>query len=145
MNSSSPLTAIPSEIAARLATLAPSISFSVSREIDENYRWDGDGEDPAENGFDAYNVTVTARAIVDGQIVEGENSLGGSYFQDDEPTGEIHGYLLQMLEEATQDLCDSLSRAGGYGGQRLNQLADVRAYLSNAMRAAYDAQMAGKN
>ena len=145
MNSSSPLTAIPSEIAARLATFAPSISFSVSREIDENYRWDGDGEDPAENGFDAYTITVTARAIIDGQIVEGENSLGGSYFQDDEPTGEIHGYLLQMLAEAAKDLCDTLSRRGWYSGERLEQLADARCYIRQAMRAAYDAQMAGKN
>ena len=144
MNSSSPLTAIPSEIAARLAVLAPSIAFSVSREIDENYRWDGDGEDPRDAGFDAYDVTVTARVIVDGQIVEGENHLGGSYFLPDEPTGEIHGYLLQMLAEAAQDLCDTLSRLGEYRGQKLEQLADARGHLRDAMRAAYDAQMAGK-
>ena len=106
------LTALPSEIAARLAVLAPSIAFSVSREIDENYRWDGGGEDPCENGFDAYNVTVTASTILDGQIVEESAHLGGSYFLPDEPTGEIHGYLLQMLEEAAQDLCDTLSRLG---------------------------------
>lgn len=138
------LTAIPSEIAARLAILAPCIAFSVSREIDENYRWDGDGPDPRENGFDAYDVTVTARTIVDGQIVEGENCLGGSYFQDDEPTGKIHGYLLQMLAEAVCDLRDSLSRSGNHTGQSKEQLNAALAYITDAMQKAYDAQRAGK-
>ena len=144
MKTPSSLTAIPSEIAARLAVLAPSISFSVSREIDENYRWDGDGEDPTENGFDAYTITVTARAIVDGQIVEGDSSLGGSYFQDDEPTGEIHGYLLQMLAEAVCELRDSLARLGGYIGQKKEQLNAALAYITDAMQKAYDAQRTGK-
>ena len=139
------LTAIPSEIADRLAILAPCIAFSVSREIDPHYRWDGDGEDPCDAGFDAYDVTVTATAILDGRIAEGDNRLGGSYFLPDEPTGDIHGYLLQMLQEATQDLCDTLARRGGYHGERLTQLAHVRGYLREAMRAAYEAQRAGKN
>ena len=138
------ITAIPAEIFDRLAQFAPSVSFTVSRDIDHGFVWDGDGEDPCKNGFDAYNVTVTARVIVGRQIVEGRNSLGGSYFLPDEPTGEIHGYLLQMLAGAAEDLCDTLSQRGLYCGERLEQLANVRCYVRQAMRAAYDAQMAGR-
>lgn len=78
--------------------------FSVSRELDPNFVWDGDGPDPQEEGFNPYDVTVACRTVINGEQVEGESYLGGCYFQPDEPIGEIHGYLTQMVEEALDDL-----------------------------------------
>jgi hypothetical protein len=144
MKTPSPLTAIPSEIAARLAVLAPSIAFSVSREIDENYRWDGHSEDPTENGSDAYFVTVTAHAILDGRMAGGASIMGGFYFLPDEPTGELNGYLLQMLKDAAEDLQYTLTLRGGHTVEKLEQVADAQCYIRQAMRASCDAQRAGK-
>ena len=110
------------KLLAELRELAPSIVFSVSREIDNSYRWDGDGQDPAKDGFDAYDVTVTASAIVKGELIEGNDYLGGSYFLSDEPTGMIHGYLPQMLAEALKAspaLFRSLPRATIFSAQYL--------------------------
>lgn len=41
----------PEAIFTELKKIAPSIAFSVRREEDSNYRWDGDGPDPAEEGY----------------------------------------------------------------------------------------------
>jgi len=87
----------------------PEVAITVSREADEYFRWDGDGPDPTEEGFQAYDVDVKARAIRNGVMYEGNSSLGGSYFQDDEPCGEIHGYLRQMVEEALEELDKQLT------------------------------------
>ncbi len=89
---------------AALAIARPDIAIVVTRTRDENFQWDGDGPDPAEDGFDAYDVDVKAFSIRNGQLLEGSASLGGSYFREDEPTAEIHGYLPQMVEEAVEEL-----------------------------------------
>lgn len=78
--------------------------FSVSRTVDENYRWDGDGPDPVEEGFDPCDVDVSAKCIIGGQEIEANTYLGGSYFKQDEPCDDVHGYLPQMLEESTEEL-----------------------------------------
>jgi len=92
------------EICERLRRIAPNVVFQSSRDPDQTFRWDGDGPDPSEEGYLPYDVTVTARAIVRGELVEGNASLGGSYYKPDEPVGSIHGYLPQMLKEAAAEL-----------------------------------------
>ena len=88
---------------------APHIAFEVSYEEDPNFTWDGDGPDPANEGFAAYNVKVQALTIIKGSPVEGNNYLGGTYVKYRErgpvnPDPDIGGYLPQMLDEALLDL-----------------------------------------
>jgi len=80
------------------------IAFTLCRTEDPSFRWDGDGPDPSKDGFLAYDVTVKARTIVEGEIMEACEYLGGSYYKHDEPLGDVHGYLPQMLEEAASKL-----------------------------------------
>ena len=87
------------------------VAITVSRTVDECFVWDGDGPDPIDEGFQAYDVDVVASTIRDGKLIEGRASLGGSYYQDDEPLGEIHGYLPQMVEEAIEELDLEVSRS----------------------------------
>ncbi len=87
----------------------PDIAITLSRSMDDNFRWDGDGPDPNEEGYYAYDVDVTAIAIRNGVVLEGRASLGGSYFQPDEPIGEVHGYLPQMVEEAVEELDEAIA------------------------------------
>ena len=82
----------------------PEVAITVSRQIDPYFTWDGDGPDPAEEGYEPYDVTVTAITIKNGVLYTGTSVLGGSYFQSNEPSGEIHGYLHQMVEEALKEL-----------------------------------------
>src|SRR5690348_2884679 len=91
-------------IFAQLAEAAPAIAFSASRSIDSYYSWDGDGPDPRDEGFDPCNVDVQAFAILGGSVIEGHDYLGGCYYRHDEPMGDVHGYLLQMLQAATEEL-----------------------------------------
>lgn len=125
------------EIYLKLANVAPSIAFTATRELDPNFTWDGDGSDPQEDGFDPYDVTVTARAIVNGNMLEGSANLGGSYFQPDEPLEDVHGYLLQMLKEAAQELEDILPAGNTHG-----QCVAAQRLLKEEMQRAYDAQRA---
>lgn len=79
----------------------PNHAFTVDWEEDPFDIWDGDGPDPEESGYTAYNVTVTATAIHDGKLVTGKAYLGGCYSKDggkDDP--EVGGYLPQLKEEA---------------------------------------------
>jgi len=94
----------PASIFSRLKKVAPNIAFSVAYTEDPNYRWDGDGPDPAEEGYVAYDVDVYARAIEDGEIVEGQASMGGTYEIPGEFDPDIGGYLPQMLAEAIDEL-----------------------------------------
>lgn len=91
-------------IFAALRRIAPNIAFSVEHTEDPNYRWDGDGPDPAEDGYVAYDVDVFARAIEGGEIVEGQDSLGGVYEIPGEFDPDIGGYLPQMLAGAIDEL-----------------------------------------
>jgi len=92
------------EMIAELKITRPDVVIEVTRERDEYFRWDGDGPDPEEEGFEAYDVDVTARCIRNGEMVEGRDSLGGSYYKPDEALGEVHGYLPQMIDEALEEL-----------------------------------------
>lgn len=88
----------------------PDVCIKVSRTIDRNFRWDGDGRDPVERGMDAYDIDVTAMTIRNGKIVEGHASLGGTYMYPQDKIGEISGYLPQMVDEAVEELDANLRR-----------------------------------
>ena len=120
----------PQAIFAKLKKVAPNIAFSVERTSDPNFVWDGDGPDPAEEGYVAYDVDVYARAIVDGEVVEGQDSLGGVYDLPDELDPDVNGYLPQMLEEATVELMGRLrvqvnDQLQAQGAAALKYLKDV--------------------
>lgn len=91
-----------------LKQIAPDVAFNIKRERDEYFVWNGDGPDPIDEGFDPYDVDVTAEAIVMGEIKQGTASLGGSYFKPQEDFGDIHGYLPQMLVEAATELLEQV-------------------------------------
>lgn len=138
----SSLTAIPAPYAEDLATVAPSIVFEVSRSLDPYHSWDGDGPDPRDDGFSPYDIDVTAETIVRGKRVQGAASLGDSYFRPTEPTGDIHGYLLQLLDNAAKDLRKVLKQNGDLVMVLEDEILNVRSYLSEAMQEAYNAQHA---
>lgn len=123
------------EIYAKLREIAPSIAFSASREHDHDEIWDGDGPDPAEDGYTPYVVEVNANVIINGEFIESAAYLGGSYYQYDEPLDDVHGYLPQMLEEAATELYDEINI-----GDLKVQLSGVITFLKNEMRERYDAQ-----
>jgi hypothetical protein len=88
-----------------LAGHAPHLHLSTTWEEDPTFTWDGDGPDPATSGFYAHDVTVAVRRIEQGQILEAESHLGGSYSQFGGPhCPDIHGYFPQMAEEALEEL-----------------------------------------
>lgn len=88
----------------KMKEVAPHIHFSVEFTPDPYFRWDGDGPDPAEEGYQAYDVDFFARAITKGNIVEGQASLGGHYAKPGEFDMDVSGYLPQKLEEAAAEL-----------------------------------------
>jgi hypothetical protein len=96
----------------KLKEIAPNVAFSISREYDPDFQWDGDGPDPQDEGYEPQNVTVTANAIVNGELIEGNAYLGGSYDLPDAPCPNVHGYLPQMIEEALTDLEAALDARG---------------------------------
>ncbi len=90
-----------------LKKIAPSICIKVEWTEDENFSWDGDGPDPILDGYSPYDVDVRAMTIVNGDLIEGRESLGGCYrdsgniTDDDE---DVHGYLPQMIAVAAGEL-----------------------------------------
>ncbi len=94
----------PRVIKNTLKKIAPSIAFVVKWIPDNNFVWDGDGPDPADEGYMAYDVDVSAMAVINGERLWGVNSLGGVYTKPDEQDPDIGGYLIQMLDEALADL-----------------------------------------
>lgn len=95
---------------AALSLTRPDVAIEVTRSADVNFIWDGDGTDPVEEGFYAYDVAVTAFAIRNGKMLTGSAYLGGCYLKPDEPIAEVHGYLPQMVEEATNDLDEAITQ-----------------------------------
>lgn len=135
----------PEAIFAELRKIAPNIAFSVRHEEDPNYRWDGDGPDPAEEGYVAYGVDVTARAIIDGEIREGSASLGGTYNKPDEIDPDISGYLPQMLEEALEELRRQPRTTAYHLHGSLHDEADAaKKYLRGVMRLRHEEQRRGR-
>lgn len=89
-----------------LKRIAPYLAFHVSFKEDREFEWDGDGPDPKEEGFKAYDVTVSAAVIVKGELIQSEDTLGGHYDKPGELDMDVSGYLNQMLTNALEHLFD---------------------------------------
>lgn len=88
-----------------LKRVAPLVAFSVTCERDDEYVWDGDGPEP--DDMFPVNVDVKATTIIDGELMEGFGYLIGHYVADEnKDPGDIGGYLIGLLEDATKDLLD---------------------------------------
>lgn len=124
------------EILAELKKLAPSVVFIVkSYPAEDPLGWDGDGPHPEAQGLVEHESEVTAKAITNGEFVEGSAYLCGSWYTPGEPDPDISGYLPQMLEEAAMEL-----RALFTFGEARDQLASVQLFLREEMRKRYDTQ-----
>lgn len=88
----------------------PDVAVQVSRELDSYHSWDGDGPDPRNDGYSPYTVTVKAMTIRNGVLLEGVAYLGACYFLPEEPIGDVHGYLPDMLAEALTELDNATRR-----------------------------------
>lgn len=126
---------------ATLATLAPSIAFTTLWEHDQYAKWEADPSLDRDD-FQAWESTVTARAIVGGNELAGEAHLCGTWlpFGDDpaKTDPEIGGYLLQKLQEAAQDVGEQI---GEQDDALLAQANAASGFLQKTMRAEYDANM----
>lgn len=118
-----------------LKAIAPSVAISVSKQVDESFKWDGDGPDPKKSGYFPHDVTVSARLIHCGQFVEACAYLGGSYYRKDQTCGEVNGYLPQMVEEALSDLAKKVSGSNP-------QIESAIAHMERVMQQKYAAQRA---
>lgn len=124
------------EVFAEIMQIAPDIAFTVDREEDPNFEWDGDGPDPREEGYVPYDVFVRARAIVKGTIIEGNSNLGGVYDEPGKPDMDIHGYLPQMLDDAL----DELLGQSPLSPLVLKEARAAQAFLKRVLKERYDAQ-----
>jgi hypothetical protein len=115
---------------AQLKVERPDVVIEVVRTPDPYSVWDGD--EPIGDEFVCYDHDVIAYTIRDGERVEGRNSLGGSWYDPFDKTpenldclAEISGYLLQMVDEALEELdgqlpelmmCEICGEPAGAGG-----------------------------
>lgn len=86
-----------------LKTIALEIAFEVEASRDMTFEWNGHGPDPKKQGFYPYDVIVSGAIIHKGEVITNDDTLGGSYFKPQERLGNIHGYLIQMLESVLND------------------------------------------
>lgn len=99
----------PEGIISGLSKIAPHVAIDVNWEEDPNYIWDGDGPDPAEDGYIAHDVDVTAKTIIDGREISGRDSLGGVYEKPGHQDQDIHGYFVDMLDRSIVELYREIS------------------------------------
>lgn len=127
----------------QLRTLAGSVAFSTLRTRDDSFRWDGDGPDPRDEGFECYDVEVRAQTIVYGTMLEESEYMGGHY---DKPgkdkDADLGGYLPQMLQGACDSLAKILKANCPEQAVTLRQLDAASVYLSEVMRHRHAEQMA---
>lgn len=135
------------EILAKLKQLAPNIAITTATTPDPHFEWDGDGPDPQDEGYEPCDVDVTATAILDGELVEGEASMGGHYVSDDDPDPDFGGYLPQMIEESLQDLAEAMTdkQASGMTYAIGIQIESAITFIKAEMKDRYDRQMAERN
>jgi hypothetical protein len=88
------------DIITLLAAHAPSITISITGEVDPTFTWDGAEEARPGDDEDPYTVTVTATAIERGTRITGKAHLGGFYKRPDEDFGDVHGYLPDLIASA---------------------------------------------
>lgn len=140
-----PIKTTPAAIFKSLNQIAPAIAFDVKFQPDPSFRWDGDGPDPRDDGYEPYDVAVSARTVVGGELREGIEWMGGHYEKpkDARPgrTTDLGGYLPQMLEEAVADLTKQ-GRMPASVGMQANK---ARKYLKEVMRVRYEEQKRSGN
>ena len=128
-------------VLAKLAKIAPSVSFKTTWEPDQDAKWDVEDPSLDANDFQAWQSDVCASVIAGGKLHEGHAYLGGTWekFGDDpaKSNPDISGYLLQMLDEAAEELRASLSETDS---PVLTELERARTYLSDTMQARYIAE-----
>lgn len=123
------------EVLKKLKKIAPNVCFTIDRGIDLFFEWDGNGQDPKEYGYDPYTIVVFAMAIVNGEQLIGRDSLCGCYYKPEEPIGDIHGYLNQMLVDAAKELKMYIT-----DDNIMQQLDNAIAMIKQEMHEQYQAQ-----
>jgi hypothetical protein len=123
----------------KLKKIAPAIVFEVAHTRDPDFRWDGDGPDPVDDGFDAYDVDFSAKTIQFGELIEGVASLGGVYERPGEIDPDVGGYLTQKLQEAAEDL---LKRELNL--EQRHQLIQATQFLEFELKRLYKEQQEAK-
>lgn len=88
---------------------ARDIAIEVTRKLDHDQSWDGDAPHPGRN-YSAYVITVTAYQIINGRLYSGSDYLGSSWYRENEPIADIHGYYPQMREEAFAELNKAIAQ-----------------------------------
>ena len=79
-------------------------------EEDNDYVWDGEGDDPVNEDFIPYIVKVEVSTIINGEMISGVNYLADCYTKYGEKHCEdVHGYFPQMLDEAITELENQLN------------------------------------
>lgn len=128
--------ATTNQIWKRLKDVCPNIQFEVTWSEDPHFEWDGDGPDPADRGYQPYDVDVYARAIIRGDLVEGRDSLGGVYEKPGAYDRDVNGYLPQMLLRAVDDLAPHVA-----GTDMATQVQEARKLLKRALEIRYEEDM----
>lgn len=119
------------EVEKTVGKIAPRISFETHWERDPYFVWDGDGEDPALEGYQAYDVSVQVYALVDGVSIDGFAYLGGSYSKPREHDPEIHGYYWQMAIDALRNLIENLPKGERTVRRQANKAIEYLKEISN--------------
>ena len=95
----------PKGILSALRRIAPDVLIETRWEVDPYFIWDGDGPDPVEQGYEPYDVDVSAIVVTEeNETILGHDTLGGGYERPGVGDPNIHGYFPQMLHTALDEL-----------------------------------------
>ncbi len=145
----------PKGILSGICRTAPNVSIEINWREDADFIWDGDGPDPAEEGYFPHTVEVVATVETeDGTTFSGIDFLGGTYARPGVEDPNISGYFPQMLEMALKELYLGLvekevstSRKGwdprksDVGAERRELAVEVKdavRFVSRSMEEIYD-------
>lgn len=134
-----PILAAPAPEIHALSRIAPRIALTVTWEPDYDFVWDGDGPDPTDAGYQAYDVKVSAKTVVDGSLLVGDEYLGGSYAKPGQFDPDINGYLPQLLQEAVIALGRQIPGRRALQGLR-DEVKAAKEYLTTVMHRRYAEQ-----
>jgi len=132
----------PETIFRTLERVAPHVHFDVERSVDRDASWDGDGPDPEEEGYVAYQYRVSANTILNGKRVEGDAGLSGTYELPGKHDPDIGGYLPQLLQEAVDELMLRFTHISSkkWPESLTREILDAHAYLKHVMRERHSKQ-----
>lgn len=133
------------ELQKALATIAPSLCIRTIWEVDEDcgpISRECDWFDPSEDyNWTPWQSNIRAVAIVNGEEIEGNAYLGGTWEKagdvPEEINPEIGGYENQMTVEALEELA-GLTR----GEEMTEQIAAAIAHCKHEAQISYEKQMA---